>query len=163
MVSLYPQVGSGTDVVFAAWIASGSGHGIGTERGTRGRSSRSRSRVAAEYLLWSFVVVAFEGSERYVEAAAVRCRHAGAGVGTLLPGLGPRRIVESWAAGHDVDRATALDATYTWARGAIVRTVAFSAVWASVLGVVVGAIAGASGSRLVQYGILGAASGLASC
>ena len=39
--------------------------------------------------------------------------------------------------------------------------VAVNAVWAALLLVVVGAIAGASGSRLVQYGILGAVTGAA--
>ena len=41
------------------------------------------------------------------------------------------------------------------------EAVACNAVWAALLFVVVGAIAGASGSRLVQYGILGAAFGTA--
>ena len=42
----------------------------------------------------------------------------------VLPGLGVIRLVERWAAGHEVDRARALEATYTWARGAIARAVA---------------------------------------
>ena len=69
--------------------------------------------------------------------------------------------MEQWAAGHEVDRASALEATYTWARGAVARAVGANAVWAALLLVVVGAIAGATGSRLVQYGILGAAFGTA--
>ena len=70
--------------------------------------------------------------------------------------------MERWAAGHEVDRATALDATYTWARETVARAVvAGNAVWAALLLVVVGAIAGATGSRLVQYGILGAVVGTA--
>ena len=54
---------------------------------------------------------------------------------------------------------SALDATYTYARGAVARGVAVTAVWVALLFVVVGAIAGASGSRLVQYAILGAVVG----
>ena len=54
-----------------------------------------------------------------------------------------------------------MEATYTWARGAVVRAVVGDAVWAAVLLVVVGAIAGATESRLVQYGILGAVFGAA--
>jgi adenylate cyclase len=115
------------------------------------------------YLLFAVVIVAFEKSDHYVEAAAV------AVVAALLlqyviilPGLGRIRLVERWAAGREVDPATALDATYTWARGAVVRAVGANAVGAALLGVVVGVIAGATGWRLVQYGILGAASGAGS-
>jgi class 3 adenylate cyclase len=112
------------------------------------------------YLLMSFVIVAFEGSDRYVEAATVTV------VATLvlafvdvLPGLGSARLVEQWAAGLDIDRARALDATYTFARGVVVRVVAGNAVGAALLALIVGVNAGATGSRLVQYGILGAAFG----
>ena len=90
-----------------------------------------------------------------------RCRRAGAGYLVVLPGLAEVRLAEQWAAGHEVDRATALEATYTYARGAVARGVVGSAVSTALLSVVVGAIAGASGSRLVQYGILGAVIGTA--
>jgi adenylate cyclase len=114
------------------------------------------------YLLWSYLIVAIEGSSHYVEAAAV----AVIAVPVLmyitgLPGLGRSRPIEQWAGGHEVDRARALDATYAWTRGTIVRTVTSQAVWAGLSSVVVGAIAGATGSRLVQYGILGAVAGTA--
>jgi adenylate cyclase len=79
----------------------------------------------------------------------------------FLPGLGWSRLGEQRAAGQEIDRARALDATYTYARRAVVRWVAVGAVWTALLLVVVGAIAGASGSRLVQYGILGAVTGAA--
>jgi class 3 adenylate cyclase len=112
------------------------------------------------FLLLSFVVVAFEESGRYVEAAAVTV------IAVLVlvcvtgaPGSGEIRLAERWAAGHEVDRARALGATYIYARRAIIRNVGGTAVLAAVLAVVVGAIAGASGSRLVQYAIMGAGSG----
>jgi adenylate cyclase len=112
------------------------------------------------YLVPSFVVVTFEKSDRYLEAAAVTA------VGvlvlvyvTLLPGLGGIRLAEQCAAGHEVDRAKALQATYTWARRTVVRAVVSNAVWLAVILVVVGAIGGAMWSRLVQYAILGAAFG----
>jgi adenylate cyclase len=112
------------------------------------------------FLLLSFVVVAFEGSGGYVKAAAVTV------VAMLvlswvavLPGLGPLHLVEQWAGDHDVDRARTLDATYTYARGLLIRAVGSSAVCGGVLAVVVGAIAETSGSRLLQYGILGAVFG----
>jgi adenylate cyclase len=114
------------------------------------------------YIVLSFVVVAYEKSDRYVEVAAVTV------VGVLvlvyamvLPGLGGMRRLERWVAGHEVDRAEALEATYTWARGMMVRAVVVNAVCAALMTVVVGAIAGATGSRLVQYGILGGVVGIA--
>ena len=113
-----------------------------------------------QYLLLAFVVVAFETSGRYVEAAVVTVAAVPVlAYGMILPGLGGSRLAERWAAGHNVDRARALEATYTYARGTSVRGVVCNAVFAALFFVVVGAIAGASGSRLVQYGIMGAATG----
>jgi adenylate cyclase len=114
------------------------------------------------YLFWSFLIVAVEKSGHYVEAAAVTI------VAVLvltyvimLPGVGRFRLAEQWAAGHEGDRARAMDATYALTRGVVVRAVAFNTVWLALLSVVVGAIAGATGSRLVQYGIVGAVVGTA--
>ena len=114
------------------------------------------------YLSWSFLIVAIEESSHYAEAAAVT-------VVTVLvlsyviglPGLGRIRLAEQWAAGNEVDRAKALDATYAWTRESVVRTVASYAVWTALSSVIVGAIAGATGTRLLQYGILGAIAGTA--
>jgi adenylate cyclase len=118
------------------------------------------SLVLQIYLVLSLVVVAYEQSDHYVEAAAVTGVAVLVGVYLLvLPGLGWSRLAEQWAAGQKVDRAIALEVTYTYARRTVVRWVLVSAVWALLLFVVVGAIAGASGSRLVQYGILGAVGG----
>ncbi len=113
------------------------------------------------FLILSFIVVAFEKSDRYVEAAAVTvvalpilvCVY-------VLPG-GRLRLAEQWAAGHEVDRTSALDATYTYSRRAVARGLGGNVVWLALLFVVVGAIAGATEWRLVQYGILGACFGAA--
>ena len=116
--------------------------------------------VLPVWLFSAIVVVAFEESDRYVAAAA-----ATLGIVLVLlyvcvlPGVGPSRIVERWAAGGEIDRAKALEATYTWVRGLIVRVVGATAVSAVLIFAVVGAIAGATGSRLVQYGIVGAVFG----
>src|ERR1700751_6140394 len=82
------------------------------------------------YLMPSFVITAFEKSHRYSEAAAVTA------VAVLLlvylmflPGLGGIRLAERWAAGHEVDRTRALDATYAWARRAVARILGVTAVW----------------------------------
>ena len=163
MLSLYPQVGSGADVMFAAWIASGNGRGIGTERGIRGRSSRDRLPVLLPiWLFASFVVVAFEKSDRYVEAAAVTVvavlvmeygyvsSRRGAGSPGGAVGSGPRGRSGNGIGSHVHLR-----------RRAVIRVVAMQRCWGALLLVVVGAIAGASGSRLVQYGIMGAVTGTA--
>jgi adenylate cyclase len=107
--------------------------------------------ILPTWLFSSFVVVAFEESDRYAEAAAVTV------VAVLvlayvvtLPGLGGIRLVERWAAGHEVDRARALEATYAFARAAVVRVVAGGAVWAALLVTGVGAIAGASAARPIR-------------
>lgn len=118
--------------------------------------------VLPTYLLTSFVVVAFEGGGHNFEAAAVTV----VGVVVLmyvlvLPGLGQIHRVEQWAAGQHVDRVSALEATYTYARGATTRVVGSNAVFLALVLVLVGAIAGASASRLVQYGIVGLTFGAA--
>ncbi len=114
------------------------------------------------YLSWSFLIVAIEESSDYLGAAAVTV----VGMPVLayvntLPGLGRIRLVEQWAAGSEVDRARALDATYAVTRGAVARVMGATGVWAGLLSVVVGEIAGATGSRLAQYGILGVVVGAA--
>jgi adenylate cyclase len=85
--------------------------------------------------MWLFpllCIVAFEKSGRYVEAAAVTVVSVPVLLyACFLPGLGDIRIVERWAAGHGVDRARALDATYTWARRGTARIVAVYAAWAA--------------------------------
>jgi adenylate cyclase len=116
----------------------------------------------AVYLVWSFLVVTFEKSSHYVEAAVV----TGVAVVVMslvvvLPGSRRFRLAQRWAVGDEVDREAALKDTYTWTRAAGVRGLWFFPVWAALLLIVVGVIAGASGSRLVQYGIVGAAAGFA--
>jgi adenylate cyclase len=108
------------------------------------------------YLSASVIVVAFEKSDHYVEAAV------GAVVAvpvlvyfSILPGLGRVRLAERWAAGQQADRASALEATYSWARRLVARTLTVNAVWAAMAAVAVAAMAGATGPRLVQYAILG--------
>jgi adenylate cyclase len=64
------------------------------------------------YLIPSFGVVALEESDRYVEAAAVTVVAVlVCGYVMVLPGRRLFRLVEQWAAGHEVDRARALEAT----------------------------------------------------
>src|ERR1700733_2710911 len=114
------------------------------------------------YLFWTFLIVAVEGARRYVEAAAVSVGAVPVLVYViLLPGLGSGRLIDRWAAGQTVDPARALGATYKWTRGAVRRGVVFNAVWLGLVSIVVAAIAGTTGSKLVQYGILGTAIGAA--
>jgi class 3 adenylate cyclase len=69
------------------------------------------------------------------------------------------RLAERRAAGHQVDRLAALEASYTGARRASLQTLWITGVWAAVLSVAVGTIAGATVSRLVQYAVVGAVFG----
>jgi adenylate cyclase len=115
------------------------------------------------YLVFvSLPIVAFEKSGHYIEAAAVTIGAVLVLVCIfILPGRRWVRPAEQWAAGHDVDRATALEGTYVHARTATVRAVWGTPVWAAALAVVVGVLAGARLTRLVQYGIVAAVLGAA--
>ncbi|OBB96224.1 adenylate/guanylate cyclase domain-containing protein [Mycobacterium sp. 852002-30065_SCH5024008] len=115
------------------------------------------------YLSLSFVIVASEKSGHYLEAAAATAiAMLALAYGLVLPGVGALRLVERWAAGEEVAPAKALEATYTWARGAVVRGLVVIAVCAVMLSVTVGVIAGASGLRLVEYAVLGGVIGTGS-
>lgn len=114
------------------------------------------------FVFVSLPIVAFEKSGHYVEAGVVTIVAVLALVCIfLLPGRRWVRPVQQWAAGHDVDRAAALEGTYINARRATVRAVWGTAVWAAALAVVVGVIAGARWTHLVQYGIVAAAAAAA--
>ena len=108
------------------------------------------------YLVLSFGIVAFENSNRYLwVAVASGVAVWGLAYGLILPGFGPLRLVERWAAGDEVDPARALEATYLWARGAIARGLALTSTCGALVSIVAGVIAGASGLRLIQYAVLG--------
>ncbi|BCZ20735.1 hypothetical protein MTY59_05900 [Mycobacterium senriense] len=118
--------------------------------------------MLATYLFWLLLIVAVQGSGRYIETAVLALIAAPVSwYVTVLPGAGRSRLVARWATGRDVDRASALDATYAWARGTVVRAVAFNAVWTGLSSIVVAAVAGATWSQRLQYGVLGALMGTA--
>ncbi|WP_028463104.1 adenylate/guanylate cyclase domain-containing protein [Nocardia sp. 348MFTsu5.1] len=113
-------------------------------------------------LVLSMPVVAFEGSSHYGEVAVVTfVAVLGRAYLVVLPGLREMRLVDQWGAGHGVDSTKVLVATYTYARRAVVRGIATDAVWCALFMATVGAVAGATGARLVQYAILGAGIGAA--
>ena len=114
------------------------------------------------YLSYSLIIVAFEGSGRFIDATIVTAVAILVRVYLLvLPGSKELRLIEKWAAGQEIDPMTALSATFAYTRRVAIRALATDVVWAALLGVVVGGIAGATGWRLVQYGIVGAAYGAA--
>lgn len=114
------------------------------------------------FLFWSWIVVAFERSSHYVEACVVAIVVTLVlSVVSLVPGIGRLRLAQQWAAGREVDRAKALAGTYAWVRTADIRAFWLIATSVVVLLTVVGLIGGASGTRLIQYGIVGVAGGLA--
>jgi adenylate cyclase len=82
------------------------------------------------YLIPSFVAVALEHSTRYFEVVLVTAAAVAVQAYlVILPGAGRMRLIDRWAAGCDVDRQTALAATYTRARGATVRQLLGTPVW----------------------------------
>jgi len=113
------------------------------------------------YLIWAWIVLAVEKSSRYGAAFLVAVV-VGLGMSLVnsLSGRHHFRRVEQWAAGHEVDRAQALDDTYAWTRANAVQSMVVVPASVVVLITVVAAIAGADASRLVQYGILGVAAGI---
>jgi len=109
------------------------------------------------YLVLSFVIVAFQKSSRYIESAGVTVVAVMVLMCALvLPGVGAWRLVARWTAGQEVDRVSALEATYLWARNGTARALWVVAVVAGGLAVTIGVIAGATGWRLGQYAMLGA-------
>ncbi len=109
------------------------------------------------YLPLTLSIAAFEKTGHYLEAAAVT---VGAALVLQYLMLSPERqqmrLVERWAAGHEVDRVAALKGTYSGARSSSSLMVWSTGVCLAVGSVVVGTVAGATGWRLVQYAILGA-------
>lgn len=117
--------------------------------------------VSSVSVLISFVVVAFERSNHYVEAAvATVVLMALLAYVVILPDSRRFHLAQAWAAGHEVDRAAALEDTYTWARAVAGRALGIWPVIAALLFAVVGAMAGASEARLIQYGVMGVAAGI---
>jgi adenylate cyclase len=111
------------------------------------------------YLVLTLLIAAFEKSGHYVEVTAVTAGSALLFECMMAIPRRQMRLAEQWAAGQEIDRATALEGTYSYARRVSSQMAWSNGVWAAVLSVVVGAIAGATGPRLVEYGILGAVYG----
>jgi adenylate cyclase len=109
------------------------------------------------FFFLSFVIVAFEKSNRYVEATGITI------VAVLMfvillgaPSRGVWRRFERWAAGEAVDRVETLKSTYALARKLPARLVLAGAGSAAALSIAVGMVAGATPSRFIQYAIVGA-------
>ena len=115
------------------------------------------------WLLWSWLILAVEGSRHYVQAFV-----ATAAVVVTATYLGTRpsrrriRLAEQWATARDIDRVEALEATYELARGGGANTarVAATVVGFAAISVASAVIAGAAASQLVGYALLGIATGV---
>ncbi|HKV21503.1 MAG TPA: HAMP domain-containing protein, partial [Mycobacterium sp.] len=109
----------------------------------------------------SLPIVAFEGSGRRVEAVVITVAAVALLVGILvIPGYRLFVPAQRWAAGHRVDRVSALEGTYAYVRKASTRAVWATGAWAAGLSVAIGAVSGATSPRLAQYAVLGAAVGM---
>ena len=116
----------------------------------------------AAYIGYSLIVVAYEGSDRYVEATVATAVAMLVRVYLMvLPGSKKVRLIQNWAAGREADSMKALGATFAYTRTTSTRLLVIDVVWAPLLGVVVGTIAGASGWRLAQYMIIAVGYGAA--
>ena len=109
------------------------------------------------FVVAALVIVVFEDSDRYLDATAVAVLATLAAVYAIVqPGLRGWNLVEAWAAGDRVDRVGALASTYSFGRAAVVRGRVAYSVAGGTMYLGVGAIGGATASRLIQYGISGA-------
>lgn len=114
------------------------------------------------HLAWTVAIVAFEGSDHYLEASAVTAVSVSAYLYTVaLPGSRAARLIERWAAGDDVDRSSALRATYGYGRSLMVRGMVLTAVWVAAQFAGIGMVAGAGGVRLLEYAFMGVIVGTA--
>src|SRR5689334_24310919 len=85
-------------------------------------------------VVWALTVVAYQKSNHFTEAAIVTSVAVVVlSFAVTLPGSRRFRLAEQWAAGREVDRARALQDTYTWARATGVRGLAFMPVSGLVL------------------------------
>jgi adenylate cyclase len=109
------------------------------------------------FVFLSLPIVAFEGSGRYVEAAVITVAAVLVLVWILVvPGLGMFfRPVEQWAAGHAVDRATALEATYSYVRRATTRAIWGTGAWAAALSIVIGAAETIGAGGKLEFTLIG--------
>lgn len=105
------------------------------------------------------LIVAFEESGRYLEAAAVvMAVTLATSFVAVLPGSERWRPTERWAAGdRHGGRRVALATSYSFARTAILRTAIAFALGGWLQGVAVGAVCGAATGRLIQFGLTCAA------
>ncbi len=117
------------------------------------------------FLVWSWIVLALEKSTHsthYIKASVLAGVVAlGMALISVFPAGRRLRRAQQWAAGRAVDRAQALEDTYAWVRASDIRALSLVPASLVALLMVTGVIAGAGGSRLVQYGIVGATTGIA--
>jgi class 3 adenylate cyclase len=135
-------------------------------------------RYATRYL-WAMVVVswlvitvsfgtaagigvAYQRSDRYLLALAITATTDLVYVSVALGPLAPTaRALHRWAAGAVVDRADVLDGTFTFVRGATVRTIVCGAINGGAVMIGTAAITNASAGRTFELGALGVGVGLA--
>jgi adenylate cyclase len=113
------------------------------------------------WVLSAVVIVEFERSDGFVAAVAVAAAISLVAVYLVArPGSADWRLMERWAVGDSIDRREALESTYAFARSSIVRATVIFAFMAGTMGLLVGVMAEATPSRLIQYGIIGSLVGM---
>jgi adenylate cyclase len=116
--------------------------------------------VVPLFVTLGLTVAGFEGSGRYLQAAAIAAVVLLITLCVALPPWSGRwRPAGRWAAGDRGDRLGALESTYALGRWTIVRGIVAYTIAGGVTFVLVGADSGATAGRLVQYGVVGLAAG----
>ena len=102
------------------------------------------------------LIVELEESDRFLLAATIAIVSLSVVMYVVVrPRSRTWRLVEGWAAGDRIDPLEVLESTYTFGRGVRPLVLATSCPAGGIICVAVGVIAGASGPRLIQYGIIG--------
>ena len=146
----------------ASWHGSHLAVGVGSVRRevfVGGLARRILRPLVADLPPLVVVVVAFEKSSHYVEATVVTGIAVVVLAFVVFFPVVDRSVFEGWAAGCEVDHATALPDTYTWTRAAGVRMMLITPFRP---GAFDGCRCdrGSEGTRQVQYGTLGVVVGV---
>ena len=108
------------------------------------------------WVAMAWALVKFEESDRFLESAGVAAAATLALVYFLVrPGWRVWRPIERWAVSDASDRPRTLESTYVLGRSFVGRGMVLWAMAGGVTGGSVGAVAGATGSRLIQYVLIG--------
>ncbi|MFI5507932.1 adenylate/guanylate cyclase domain-containing protein [Mycobacterium sp. NPDC051804] len=119
------------------------------------------ANLLVSYLSLSFLVVAYEKSNRFVDALVLSGVAAAIlALVIILPGSRTFSLGQARRKRRPMDDVKALEQTYRWTRAAGIRGMWSMSVCGLMLLPIVGVITGASASRLLQYAVVGVTLGI---